>query len=146
MSTHEPQAAEQHTTTQQGYQQPTIVVQPVYAQPTYAPQPTFSPQPPQPKNGAALTSMIVGIVSIAVGIWCLVPILGFFAAALAAPTAIIAIIFGHIGQNRSKTSGIGRSQALAGLILGYIAAALVAATTAFWFVLIVVSGASGGMS
>ncbi|NNE92591.1 MAG: DUF4190 domain-containing protein [Verrucomicrobiales bacterium] len=71
-------------------------------------------QPVPGKNsGFALTSMILGIVSLP-GICC--HILGL-------PLAIAAVVFGHVGMNDLKKNPEkgGAGMAKAGLIMGYIA-------------------------
>ena len=85
----------------------------------YAPPPGFPPPPVYPAkpkaNGLALTSMILGILGITVGI-CLLffPVL-----------PILAVVFGHIGLTQTrKTAAPGRGYAIAGLVTGYIGIAL----------------------
>lgn len=66
-------------------------------------------------NGLALTSMILGIVGITVGL-CLI----FFPV-----MPILAVVFGHIGLTQiRKTGAPGRGYAIAGLVTGYIGIAL----------------------
>ncbi len=85
----------------------------------YASPPGFPPPPvyqAKPKaNGLALTSMILGILGITVGI-CLLffPVL-----------PILAVVFGHIGLTQTRKTGApGRGYAIAGLVTGYIGIAL----------------------
>ena len=85
----------------------------------YAPPPGFPPPsgyPVKPKaNGLALTSMILGIAGITVGL-CLI----FFPV-----MPILAVVFGHIGLSQTRTTGApGRGYAIAGLVTGYIGIAL----------------------
>ncbi|MEY3733365.1 MAG: hypothetical protein RL347_724 [Actinomycetota bacterium] len=83
------------------------------------PPPGFPPPAPYPArrktNGFALTSMILGILGITIGL-CLL----FFPV-----MPILAVVFGHIslGQMR-KTGAPGRGFAIAGLVTGYIGIAL----------------------
>lgn len=117
---------------------------------TYPPQ----YQPPQyqypyavvqrpPSNGQAIAAMICGIVAIAVGVWALVPLLGIISAVLAIAPAIVAVILGHVGMNTSaRLNGIGRGQAITGLVLGYTTVAILAGTTIFWQVVIATSSTS----
>lgn len=66
-------------------------------------------------NGLALTSMILGIIGITVGL-CLI----FFPV-----MPILAVVFGHIGLTQiRKTGAPGRGYAIAGLVTGYIGIAL----------------------
>lgn len=85
----------------------------------YAPPPGFPPPPAyaaKPKaNGLALTSMILGILGITVGL-CLLffPVL-----------PILAVVFGHIGLTQTRKTGApGRGYAIAGLVTGYVGIAL----------------------
>lgn len=85
----------------------------------YASPPGFPPPPvyqAKPKaNGLALTSMILGILGITVGI-CLLffPVL-----------PILAVVFGHIGLTQTRKTGApGRGYAISGLVTGYIGIAL----------------------
>lgn len=78
------------------------------------------------RNRSALTSMVLGIVGVAIG-W--LPLL-FAVGALA---SLLALIFGAIGLRRARRTGIGRSQAIVGLTTGGcgIAAAVIGATLTF---------------
>jgi hypothetical protein len=62
-----------------------------------------------PASGAALASMILGIVGLVFGCFlCGIP-------------SVLAIIFGHIGLNQTKNDvKSGRGQAIAGLVMGYV--------------------------
>lgn len=63
-----------------------------------------------PTSGAATASLVLGIVGITIG-WCLMGI-----------PCILAVIFGHLALNEIKTGAKGgNGQAIAGLIMGYIA-------------------------
>lgn len=79
----------------------------------YPPPPGY---PVRPKaNGLALTSMILGILGITVGL-CLIafPVM-----------PILAVVFGHIGLSQiRKTGAPGRGFAITGLVTGYIGIAL----------------------
>lgn len=90
---------------------------PGYPPPGFPP-PGFPPPayPAKAKaNGLALTSMILGILGITVGL-CLL----FFPV-----MPILAVVFGHIGLTQIRTTGApGRGYAIAGLVTGYIGIAL----------------------
>lgn len=81
--------------------------------------PALRPQYPQPgritqTSGAAITSMILGILSVAA---CLLPL------------GLIAVIFGHVSLRRIARAGgqlTGRGMAIAGLVLGYLGTVLLA--------------------
>jgi hypothetical protein len=74
-------------------------------------------------NGLAITSMILGIIWV---YW-----LG----------SILAVIFGHIALSQIKRFGQrGRGMAIAGLILGYLGVATLAAT----IIIVIVDGDSTG--
>lgn len=92
---------------------------PAYPPPAPAyPPPGYGPPgyPVKAKaNGLALTSMILGIVGITVGL-CLI----FFPV-----MPILAVVFGHIGLTQiRKTGAPGRGYAITGLVTGYIGIAL----------------------
>lgn len=98
------------------------------------PQPHYyvSIQKP-PSNGLALTALVLGIVAIVTGVWTPIPFFGLLAAFTAIIPAVLAVVFGHVGLNRSRSiSGTGRGQALAGLWTGYATLGIIAATTALW--------------
>lgn len=86
---------------------------------TSAPPPPGYPYAPYPvrakSNGMALASMILGIVSITVGL-CLI----FFPV-----MPILAVVFGHIALGQIRATGApGRAYAITGLVTGYIGIAL----------------------
>lgn len=96
-----------------------------------------------PSNGLAITSMILGIVAIAIGVWALIPLLGIFAAVTGFFPAVIAVVLGHIGMARSRQmGGTGRGQAMAGLVTGYVALGIIVLTTAFWIIALLGAAAS----
>jgi len=85
--------------------------------PYQQPPPPMMPQRPQP-SGFAITSMVLGICGICGTIMCFGGILG-----------IPAVIFGHLARGairRSNGTVSGDGMALAGLICGYIAIAILA--------------------
>lgn len=85
-----------------------------------------------PTNGLGVASLILGIVAIVIGVWSIIPILGIGAAFTSFVPAVLAVVFGHLGVNRFKTVGVGKGQALTGLILGYVTLAIIVITTLFW--------------
>lgn len=120
-------------------QGPASVQPPTQAMPNahLVPQPIgYQPQPVvAPRNGLALTAMILGIVGAFVGFWAIVPVTGYFSAALGFPLAVAAVICGHIGRNRSKrVAGVGRIQGLVGFLLGYLSIAFMVIASAAWTV------------
>jgi dienelactone hydrolase len=77
------------------------------------PQPPFPAQVPS-SSGAAITSLVLGILSVAV---CLLPL------------GPIAVVFGHVGLSKiAKSRGqlTGRGMAIAGLVTGYLATVVLA--------------------
>jgi dienelactone hydrolase len=77
------------------------------------PQPPFPLQSPS-SSGAAITSLVLGILSVAV---CLLPL------------GPIAVVFGHVGLSKiAKSRGqlTGRGMAIAGLVTGYLATVVLA--------------------
>lgn len=105
---------------------------------------TYPPQYPQPyvvqlqkppSNGQAIGAMVVGIVAAAVGVWAIIPIIGLISAFLGFIPALIAVILGHLGlRTAGAMGGIGRSQAITGLALGWVTLAIIVGTTLFWVV------------
>lgn len=91
-------------------------------------------QPPiQPQtNATAVTSLVLGIIAGLIGIWALFPIFGIVAGIVAFLPALLAIILGHVGLRGARRTGVGRGQALAGLVLGYTSIAVIIAGTLFW--------------
>jgi hypothetical protein len=100
-----------------------------------------------PTNGLAITSMILGIVAIVIGVWAIVPFLGLAAAVAGFFPAVIAVILGHIGMARAhQMNQIGRGQAMAGLVTGYITLGIIALTTAFWLLFVIGVGSSSSLN
>ncbi len=103
---------------------------------------TYPPQYQQPQyvqiikqatNGPAVTGMILGIVAVAIGVWSVVPVLGLVAAFFAFVPAILAVVFGHIGQGRSRLlGGVGHGKAIAALVTGYVTLGIIALVTTLW--------------
>lgn len=85
-----------------------------------------------PSNGMAVTSLILGILAIVVGVWTPIPIAGLVFAFLSFLPALLAIIFGHVGLSTSKTNGVGKGQAITGLILGYLTIGIIVVVTMIW--------------
>lgn len=97
--------------------------QPPYSQPPYQPQPPYSqppyqyPQQPGPSKGAAVASMILGIVSL-LFFW------SYYFAVVPMVLGIIAIVLGAKAQKEMPLGSDGRGMATAGLIMGIIGAGL----------------------
>lgn len=124
-----PQAPQQPAYQQPVYQQPTYQApqQPVYpAQPVYN-NPT---KPSVPAKGLSITSMVLGIVSLA--LFCL-----WY---LALPCAIVGVILGAIAMNKSKIMGVKNNMAIAG-----VACSCVALGAAIIFIVIVAASCSSLM-
>lgn len=111
--------------------------------PPPATAPVFAPASPAqvyvvqaqrgPSNGLAVAAMVLGIVAIAIGIWSPVPILGIFNAVVGGLVAIVGAILGHLGLKAAVTAdGVGRGQAMTGLVLSYVTIGIVLLVTAFW--------------
>ena len=94
----------------------------------------YQPVMKQPTNGMAVASLVLGILAIVIGVWTPVPFVGIGAAFFAFLPAVLAVIFGHVGQGTFKRNGVGKGQAVTGLVLGYITIGLIVAVTMFWFV------------
>jgi hypothetical protein len=82
------------------------------AQQQYPPSPPPPAGAPGQTNGLALAGMVCGIVGIVLAI--LIAFVGII-------LGILAIVFSAIGRTRALATGIGQSQATAGLITGGIA-------------------------
>lgn len=95
-----------------------------------------------PSNGIATTSLVFGIVGAVIGIWAWIPFLGLAAAGMGFPLALVAVITGHIGLNRSKEMGVGRSFAGTGMTLGYVTLAVIVLVTLFWIVAMIIGSAN----
>lgn len=96
-----------------------------------------------PSNGMAVAAMVLGIVAIAVGFWSIIPILGLMAAFFAFVPGVLAVIFGAIGRSRSGAlGGLGRGQAMAGLVLGAVTLGIIVLTTLGWVLLSIPAGYS----
>ncbi|MDO5506091.1 MAG: DUF4190 domain-containing protein [Pseudoxanthomonas suwonensis] len=92
------------------------------------PPPSATAATPGPTNVLAVLSLVAGILG-----WSLLPVIG----------GIVAIITGHVARGQlARAAGreSGDGLALAGLILGYLSLALLAAAIAF-FVLLLFGGA-----
>jgi cell shape-determining protein MreD len=98
--------------------------------------------PAPPSNGAAVASLVLGVVAIAVGVWALVPIIGVFASALSFVPALLAVTFGYSGLSRAQQVGVGRGAAMGGLWTGWVTLALIAGTTLFWVTALMVGSAA----
>ena len=68
----------------------------------------------QPGNGLAVASMVLGIIAV---VLCFVPFLNWI-------LALLAIIFGAIGNGKAKAGAKGKGFAITGLILGIVGALL----------------------
>jgi hypothetical protein len=81
-------------------------------QPAAYPPPIYQPPPPpvpRPVSNVAMTSMVLGIAGVVVGV-CLCGI-----------PQVIAVIFGHMGLNQTQDGRLaGRGMAITGLVLGYV--------------------------
>lgn len=106
------------------------------AQPTqpYGPSQTIYQQVVRPpSNGMAVTAMVLGIVAISVGFWSVIPILGLVAAFFGFVPGLLAVIFGVVGRTKSiALRGVGRGQAITGIVLGSVTLAIIVLTTAGW--------------
>lgn len=110
------------------YQQAAYQAQPYRPDP-YLPQPYGPPydygygpayghpgfQPPRPTDGMAIASLVVSCVSVG----------GFCAWGVGALLGVLGAIFGHVARRRIRRSGAGGAGiALAGIIVGWVMAAI----------------------
>lgn len=108
---------------QQPYSQP-----PQFNAPTYYQGGPGYPGPVGPK-GMSLTSMIVGLASIVLVGFLIVP-------------QIVGIILGHMGLKRESPQG--RGFAIAGLVLNYLALLIYGIIVGIWFAIVLVAASSSG--
>lgn len=99
-----------------------------------------------PTNGMAVTSLILGIVAIVAGVWAPIPFVGLFFSFVAFLPALLAIIFGHIGYSTAKKNGVGKGQAITGLILGYLTIGIILALTVAWMLAPIAQGFEQGLA
>lgn len=96
---------------------------------------------PRSSNPFAVAALILGLVALGFLLWRWIPLLGFVLSALAAVTALTAIISGHVALGHAKRHGGAlRPAALWGLGLGY--GTLVVAVVAPLVTLVVVASAA----
>ncbi|WP_307325766.1 DUF4190 domain-containing protein [Microbacterium sp. SORGH_AS_0862] len=124
-----------------------------YGQPQvgYAPQPRY-PAPHQatptadgaPSNNPALWSMILGAISAASLLSLLIPFLGFFIVIMTFPLSICSVALGYAGLSKAKrTGGVGRTNAIIGMILGHIVL-LLAIAVGIFLLMALIAAMSGG--
>jgi len=68
-------------------------------------------------NASATGGMVLGIVSMMFSI--MAPFMFLICCFFSLPLALLGIIFSHIGYSNAKTTGVGKRQAIAGLILNW---------------------------
>lgn len=102
----------------------------------------YQQAPKPPTNGLTIACLILGILALVIGIWSLVPFIGIVAAAISFLPALFAVIFGHVGLRAYRTVGVGRGQAVTGLVLGYATLGIIVGTTLFWVITISTSETS----
>ena len=68
-------------------------------------------------NASATTGMVLGIIAMVFSI--MAPFFFLICCVFSIPLAFLGIIFSHIGYFNAKKTGVGKSQAIAGLILNW---------------------------
>ena len=91
----------------------------VYVQP--APYPYVVAAPPEPGAGQAVTSLVLGIISI---VFAFIPCFGF----VSLVTGIIGLVMGILGRKSVTRHGM----AVTGIVLSAISLGLLVLTTIFW--------------
>ena len=91
----------------------------VYVQP--APYPYVVAAPPEPGAGQAVTSLVLGIISI---VFAFIPCFGF----ISLVTGIIGLVMGILGRKSVTRHGM----AVTGIVLSAISLGLLVLTTIFW--------------
>lgn len=99
-----------------------------------------------PSNGAAVTALVLGIIALVIGIWSPIPIVGIVPAFIAFLPSVLAAVFGHVGLNQAAKNGVGRGQAMTGMILGYATLAIIVLVTVFWIIAIASSSVDASYS
>ena len=94
----------------------------VYVQP--APYPYVVAAPPEPGAGQAVTSLVLGIISI---VFAFIPCFGF----VSLVTGIIGLVMGILGRKSVTRHGM----AVTGIVLSAISLGLLVLTTIFWVAL-----------
>ena len=68
-------------------------------------------------NASATAGLVLGIISMLFSI--MAPFFFLICCFFSLPLALLGIIFSHIGYSNAKTTGVGKRQAIAGLILNW---------------------------
>ncbi len=68
-------------------------------------------------NSSATAGLTLGIIAMVFSI--MAPLFFLICCIFSIPLALLGIIFSHIGYSNAKTTGIGKSEAIAGLILNW---------------------------
>lgn len=72
---------------------------------------------PGQSNGFATAGMVLGIISMMFSL--MAPFMFLICCIVSLPLALLGIIFSHIGYSNAKATGVGKGQAIAGLILNW---------------------------
>lgn len=97
-----------------------------------------------PTNNPALWSMILGAISAASLLSLLIPFLGFFIVIMTFPLSICSVALGYAGLSKAKRAGgVGRTNAIIGMILGHIALLLAIAVGLFLLLALIAAMSSG---
>jgi hypothetical protein len=124
-----------------GYQLPAPGQQPAVASSTAGAAPVVAGPP---TNNPALWSLILGAISAASLLSLLIPFFGFFIVIMTFPLSICSVALGYAGLSKAKRSGgVGRTNAIIGMILGHIVLLLAIAVGVFLLVALVAAMGSG---
>lgn len=97
-----------------------------------------------PTNTPALWSLILGAISAASLLSLLIPFFGFFIVIMAFPLSICSVALGYAGLAKAKrTGGVGRTNAIIGMILGHIVLLVAIAVGIFLLMALVAAMSSG---
>jgi hypothetical protein len=86
-------------------------------------------------NKPAVTALVLGIITVILGMWIPLSPQGSIMIPVAFLPALLAVIFGHMGRRKAERIGVGRGAALGGLIAGYLIIAVSIGTTLWWITL-----------
>ena len=105
-------------------------------QPTYAPpQPTYVPTLEDPGKGMGTAALVLGICGLSLGVLCTC-FLWYVGGFLPLIAAVVGIILGKMGMNKSAAAGFENKRAKTGMILSIVAVIVIVVFCLLWIGLI----------
>ncbi|AWB87664.1 hypothetical protein [Mycetocola zhujimingii] len=83
-------------------------------------------------NKPAVIALVLGIVTVILGMWIPLSPYGLIMIPVAFLPAVLAIVFGHVGSRKAMRVGVGRGAARIGLTTGYLIIAVSIGTVIWW--------------